>query len=105
MKIEVLYFEGCPNHFPTLERIRQVLREEGFDAEVKEVLVPDVEPARNTRFLGSPSVRVNDVDIEPAANARFDFGLMCRRYPDGIPSSELIRMALRAASEIEDAGQ
>ena len=39
MKIEVFYFENCPNHLPTLERIHQVLREEGCDAEVREVLV------------------------------------------------------------------
>ena len=70
MKIEVLYFENCPNHVPTLERIHQVLREEGCDAEVREVLVPDVETARNVRFLGSPTVRVNGIDIEPNAGTK-----------------------------------
>src|SRR5580658_7108491 len=59
MKIEVFYFDNCPNHLPTLERIHQVLREEGCDAEVREVLVPDVETAHNVRFLGSPTVRVD----------------------------------------------
>ena len=98
MKIEVLYFENCPNHVPTLERIHQVLREEGCDAEVREVLVPDVETAHNVRFLGSPTVRVNGLDIEPKAEERKDFGLMCRRYSSGIPSHELIREAVRSAS-------
>ena len=97
MKIEVLYFENCPNHVPTLERIHQVLREEGCDAEVREVLVSDVETAHNVRFLGSPTVRVNGLDIEPKAEERKDFGLMCRRYSSGIPSHELIREALRSA--------
>jgi len=105
MKIEVLYFEDCPNHLPTLERIHQVLLEEGSDAEVKEVLVPDVETARSARFIGSPSVRVNGVDIEPAANDRRDFGLMCRRYTNGIPSHELIREAVRSASRIGGAAE
>jgi hypothetical protein len=98
MKIEVLYFENCPNHLPTLERIHQVLREEGCDAEVREVLVPDVETARNVRFLGSPTVRVNGVDIEPKAEERKEFGLMCRRYASGIPSQALIREAVRSSS-------
>jgi hypothetical protein len=98
MKIEVLYFENCPNHLPTLERIHQVLREEGCDAEVREVLVPDVETAHNVRFLGSPTVRVNGVDIEPKAEERKEFGLMCRRYASGIPSHALIREAVRSAS-------
>jgi hypothetical protein len=97
MKIEVLYFEDCPNHVPTLERIRAVLREEGCDTEIREVLVQDVETARNSRFLGSPTVRVNGVDIEPAARERRDFGLMCRRYLSGLPSHALIRDAVRSA--------
>jgi hypothetical protein len=98
MKIEVFYFENCPNHLPTLERINQVLREEGCDAEVREVLVPDVDTAHDLRFLGSPTVRVNGLDIEPKAGDRKDFGLMCRRYSGGIPSHELIREAVRSAS-------
>ena len=96
MKIEVFYFDNCPNHLPTLERIHQVLREEGCNAEVRAVLVSDVETAQNVKFLGSPTVRVNGLDIEPKAEERKDFGLMCRRYPGGIPSQELIREAVRS---------
>lgn len=97
MQIEVLYFEDCPNHLPTVERIHAVLREEGCSADVREVLVPDVQTAQRVNFLGSPSVRVNGIDIEPAAAHRKDFGLMCRRYTGGTPSHELIRAAVRSA--------
>jgi hypothetical protein len=98
MQIEVLYFEGCPNHLPTVERINAVLREEGSSADLREVLVPDVSTATRVKFLGSPTVRVNGIDIEPAAKDRRDFGLMCRRYAGGVPSHELIRAAVRSAS-------
>lgn len=98
VQIEVLYFEDCPNHLPTVERINSVLREEGCRADVREVLVPDVSTAERVKFLGSPTVRVNGVDIEPAAKDRRDFGLMCRRYAGGVPSHELIRAAVRSAS-------
>jgi hypothetical protein len=98
MQIEVFYFEDCPNHSPTVERINTVLREEGCSAEVREVLVPDVTTAQRVNFLGSPTVRVNGIDIEPAARDRRDFGLMCRRYAGGVPSHELIRAAVRSAS-------
>ena len=98
MQIEVLYFEDCPNHLPTLERIKAVLREEDCGADVREVLVSDVESAQRVGFLGSPTVRVNGIDIEPAAKGRRDFGLMCRRYAGGMPSHELIRAAVRSAS-------
>jgi len=98
MQIEVLYFEDCPNHLPTVERINAVLREEDCRADVREVLVPDVSTAERVKFLGSPTVRVNGIDIEPAAKDRRDFGLMCRCYAGGAPSQELIRAAVRSAS-------
>lgn len=41
MKIEVFYFDGCPNHKPAVERVRQVLAEEGLSAEVLEVNVSE----------------------------------------------------------------
>ncbi len=98
MQIEVLYFEDCPNHLPTVERIKAVLREEGCSADVREVLVPNVSTAERVKFLGSPSVRVNGIDIEPGSKDRVDFGLMCRRYVGGVPSHELIRAAVQSAS-------
>lgn len=97
MSVDLLYFEDCPNHLPTLERINEVLREEGCDAEVREIPVPDVLTAQSEKFLGSPTVRVNHIDIEPSALDRQDFGLMCRRYAGGIPSHELIRTAVLSA--------
>ncbi len=98
LQIEVLYFEDCPNHRPTVESIRAIMHEEGCRADVREVLVPDVSTAERMKFLGSPTVRVNGIDIEPAARDRRDFGLMCRRYASGAPSHELIRAAVRSAS-------
>lgn len=98
IEIDVLYFEDCPNHLPTVERINAVLREEDCRAYVREVLVPDVSTAERVKFLGSPTVRINGIDIEPAARNRKDFGLMCRRYAGGVPSNELIRAAIRNAA-------
>lgn len=98
MTIDILYFEGCPHHLPTRERISAVLREECCEAEVREVAVPDATTAVRMKFPGSPTVRVNGVDIEPEAADGYGFGLMCRRYPGGIPSDALIRTAIRMAS-------
>ena len=97
--IDILYFDDCPNHLPTVERVHAVLQEVDCGADVREVLVPDLETAQHLGFLGSPTVRVNGIDIEPAAINRTDFGLMCRRYMGGVPSRELIRSAIRSAAE------
>ncbi|MCZ6463821.1 MAG: hypothetical protein O7A09_05745 [Proteobacteria bacterium] len=99
MIIEVLYFEGCPNHPPTLELARQVLGELGLAGEIREVRVETAEDAARERFLGSPSVRVNGEDIEPEVRERTDFGLSCRIYAGGgVPPKELLVTALSAGA-------
>ena len=103
MKIEVLYFDGCPNHKPAVERVRQLLREEGTSAEVLEVNVSDTSIAQKVGFLGSPSVRVNGLDVEAEAREAREYGMMCRTYPvngrrEGLPSPEILRQAIREAN-------
>ncbi len=102
MKIELLYFDGCPNHIPALDRIRAVLKEEGISADVFEVKIEDAMTARKIGFLGSPSIRINGLDVEPAARLSKEFGMMCRTYAEegkqvGLPSRESIRAAVREA--------
>ena len=104
MKIEILYFDQCPNHGPTIERVKDVLCEEGQAADVVEVNVQDDATARSLGFLGSPTVRIDGLDIEPSTRTSKDFGLMCRTYIDGgnqvgIPPLDLIRTALRASAK------
>ena len=96
MMIEILYFDGCPNHQPTLKLAREVVAELGLDAEIREVRVETAEEAERERFLGSPSVRVNGRDIEADARERGDFSLSCRMYGSGgVPPKELLIAALR----------
>jgi copper chaperone CopZ len=102
MKIEVLYFSGCPNQAPAVERVKEALRTEQMSGEIVEIEVLDAEMARRQKFLGSPSIRVNGLDVEPEARSRDGFGMMCRTYAggsgrSGLPSRELIRAALREA--------
>ena len=102
MKVEVLYFAGCPNHIPAVERVREVLAQEGTPAEMVEVEVKDAATARQVGFLGSPSVRVDGQDVESAVRGSGAFGMMCRTYNDsgrraGVPPPEWIRAAVREA--------
>lgn len=99
MKIEVLYVSDCPNHPPTVERVKQVLAAEGVRETVHEVLVSNDAEARALQFVGSPSVRVNGRDVEPLGQAIP--GMSCRIYAgfSGVPSQELLRRAIAAAKE------
>ena len=82
--VEVLYFDGCRSHERVLPTVRRLPTR--VDATVAIRRVETAEEADAARFLGSPTVRVNGVDIEPGADARTDFGLKCRLYrtPDGL---------------------
>jgi hypothetical protein len=96
--VEVLFFEGCPNHVPTVQLAREVAAALGVAAEVREVAVETAEDAEALRFLGSPSVRVNGRDIEPDADGRTDFALSCRVYgSSGVPPRDWMLAALEAA--------
>jgi hypothetical protein len=98
--IEVLMFEGCPNVEATLAEVRTAIAATNESVDVKIVPVDDVEAAVRLRFLGSPTVRVDGIDIEVSASARNDYGLQCRIYENGgrlqgVPSAESIVSALR----------
>lgn len=104
MKVEVLYFKGCPNHQPAVEQVRQALHSERINMPIDEVEVTDSVMAQKLGFLGSPSIRVDGLDIEPEARSVQTFGFGCRTYFDaeegrsGLPSIRVIRRALTEAS-------
>jgi len=102
MRVEVLYFDGCPSHAALLPRLRTLVSEMRPDARVELRRVESPEAAQVERFLGSPTVRVEGADVEPGAEGRSDFGLKCRlfRTEDGsspTPPDEWLRAALGQA--------
>lgn len=80
MVVEILFFDGCPNHEAARQLVERVTSELGLRPEMRLVEVPDVETAERLRFLGSPTIRVDGRDIEPGADARAEFMLACRVY-------------------------
>lgn len=106
MKVEILYFEGCPNHVPVVEMVERVLKREGVRAEVAAIEVRDMDTASALRFLGSPSIRVNDVDIEQGRENDSPF-YGCRTYSvggktTGVPPEEWLVDALVAPKTGKD---
>jgi hypothetical protein len=98
MRIEVLYFDGCPHARRAVAQVRQVVAELGVEAEVCEVEVRDAEEAVRLRFPGSPTVRVDGRDVDPGAGARDVYGLSCRTYGgSGIPPRDLLVSAIAPA--------
>ena len=97
-RVEVLFFEGCPNHRPAVELANRVVAEVAPGAHVLEVEVRDPEDAARLRFLGSPTIHVDGVDVEPEARSRTDYAMSCRIYAGaGLPPREMIEAALAEA--------
>ncbi len=102
-RIEILYFEGCPNHEPTRTLVERVAADLQIEAEIDLVEVPDADAASELRFLGSPTVRVNGRDVEPRATERDSFVFSCRVYRrdgglSGQPDAGWVRDALAEAA-------
>ena len=100
MKIEILYFGGCPNHEALLPRLRTLMAAAGAEGEVELVRIACADEAQRQRFLGSPSVRVDGEVVEPGASTRTDYGLKCRLCAtpgdsQGIPPDEWVIGALQ----------
>lgn len=79
--VELLYFDGCPG----IERVSPMVAPlaEAASARVVQRRIETHEEAEAERFLGSPTVRVDGVDVEPGAEQRNDYGLRCRLYQTG----------------------
>lgn len=100
MKVELLYFDGCPSYGKLLPRLQAILEQRGIRDSLELRKVESPEAAEAERFLGSPTVRVAGRDIEPAASGREDFGLKCRLYrtdegASGLPPDRWIENALQ----------
>jgi hypothetical protein len=103
-RVEILYFDGCPNHEPARALVDRLARELDVEPEIELVQVADPEAAAMLRFLGSPTVRVDGLDVEPGAEERRDFAFSCRIYrSDGgaseQPAESWVREALIEAAK------
>lgn len=97
MRVELLYFDGCPNSTVAEERLHEALRSvDRDDVQVTKVRVGSPEEAEDLGFLGSPTLRVDGVD--PFASGDEQVCLACRVYttPDGLGGSptteQLVKM-------------
>ncbi|HEY8001360.1 MAG: hypothetical protein ACHQJ5_04340 [Vicinamibacteria bacterium] len=107
MRVELLWWRGCPSWERAIEIVREQMAVAGLDPEtlvVREIV--DEQESRREGFPGSPTILVNGSDIqEPGQHPS---GLTCRVYRlrDGrvsaLPDPADIAAALAAAREGSD---
>jgi hypothetical protein len=104
MIVELLFWKGCPSHPKALAELRAAMSEQGLDP--AGVLVREIDSeadAERECFVGSPTIRIDGVDIQQVEHE--PYGLTCRVYyrRDGrvspTPDPADVREALVAAQE------
>ncbi len=99
LNIELLYFTGCPNYQRALSVLQGAIKAATLRASVDLVAVDTQEEAERQRFYGSPTIRVNGIDIAPP-DPSAQPALACRIYRttqgglSPIPPVEVIAAAL-----------
>lgn len=81
MRVELLWFDGCPNHAATRRVVEQVLASRGLDPAMLESIRVDALSVDRVKFPGSPTIRVNGEDVEPHFRDPGSYSLSCRVYP------------------------
>jgi hypothetical protein len=99
VRIEFLYWAGCPSHPEARELLLEVVAERGLpEDEIEWREVRTHEDAVAEAFPGSPTIRVGGRDVDPTG-AQAPPSLSCRIYrlPDGRVSPVPTRRQLEEA--------
>lgn len=101
MRIDLLYFQGCPHVDAARTQLGRALAQAGLPSEWNELDVRDASTPPALRGYGSPSILIDGVDVlgAPPGDA-----LACRFYvgsdlPGAPPLEALLRALNQAAAE------
>ena len=97
---QLLWFAGCDNHLPARALLHDAVERIAPDTTVEDIDATDAAVAERLRFPGSPTIRIDGVDIEPGFRDPGDYTPRCRLYRTaaglgGLPDPAWIEDALR----------
>lgn len=103
MNVELLWFKDCPNHEQARGMLLDTLERHGIRGGFADIDASDLAVAVARQFPGSPTIRVDGVDIEPGFGDTGDYTPRCRLYASdqgltGMPRPEWIEAAIREAA-------
>jgi hypothetical protein len=97
IRVELLYFDGCPSYEHVRSDLAKVIAEISLDVRVRLIIVDTQVQADALCFAGSPTVKVNGRDLEDYDGPGI---LGCRLYSEsgkGWPTRKLLKNRLLAA--------
>src|SRR5215472_10475734 len=80
VKIELLKIADCPNAEAARKVLTETLEDLGRAEHIEEIEVADSAQAAALRFPGSPTIRIDNLDVETVGLQPDDFALSCRMY-------------------------
>ncbi len=100
--IELLWFADCPNHAAARQMLIELVPIHAPGAVIRIIDATDQTVAASHRFPGSPTIRVDGLDVDPGFVDTGDYTPRCRLYRTseglrGIPEPVWIEAALRRA--------
>ena len=104
-RVQLLWFQDCPNHPAARALLDDVLGELAPDTVVHQIDASDPEVARRHRFPGSPTIRIDGRDVDPSYQDPGDYTPRCRLYRTaaglgGLPDRAWVEAAVRASLQI-----
>jgi hypothetical protein len=99
-EVEFLWFQDCPNHAAARAILDEVINEKAPGTTVTDIDATDSAVAKTHRFPGSPTIRVDGTDVDPAFVDPGDYTPRCRLFRSGsgivrVPERRWIEDAVR----------
>jgi hypothetical protein len=98
-EVELLWFRDCANHPAARALLEEVIAEVAPGTPISDVDATEPAVAERLRFPGSPTIRVDGVDVDPNYVDPGDYTPRCRLYRTsaglrGLPERQWIEAAL-----------
>lgn len=84
LNIELLYFDDCPSWKIARESLDVIIKKHNIDAKVQLVRVETDQEAKDHLFVGSPSIRVDEIDLFPVDHENYALGCRVYQTSDGM---------------------
>jgi hypothetical protein len=97
-KIQFLYMESCTNTEPVWNDLLDCLIKLGVDIKPERIMIHDDLEADHYSFQGSPSIKVDGLDLWQENQNEFHMGFRSYSTPDGLrdrPSLEMLTDQLK----------
>jgi hypothetical protein len=76
VKIDIYAKKACENTTPTIEMVKSIVEEMKISYRLNIIFLASHSRANELKIIGSPTVRVNGIDIDPKANQVKKYGVI-----------------------------